>query len=218
MFLVCGGGGLNLPILLSKKTTKWCGGRRGLKITDFETTLDFRISGLFEVVKVKGHLWLKFEVFNRLMPKTSLSWKSVWIYLRSQIEFWVLKFENLIQIWKSCILSENLFQNWTPQNGTMSLYSTLSHDLFEFIWKSNFNLTLFLSNLKIYCKHLKWCNGCVYYLGPFLLQLFLGYNNIYWSLGFQSLSKILRLGKNTWSLKIRLHVTQIQISNPIFKP
>ena len=33
--------------------------------------------------------------------------------------------------------------------------------------------------------------------GPFLLQLFLGYNNIYWILGFQSLSKILRLGKNT---------------------
>ena len=34
-------------------------------------------------------------------------------------------------------------------------------------------------------------------LGPFLLQLFLGYNNIYWSLEFQSLPKIIRLGKNT---------------------
>ena len=29
-----------------------------------------------------------------LMPKTSISWKSIWIYLKSQIEFWSLKIES----------------------------------------------------------------------------------------------------------------------------
>ena len=36
-----------------------------------------------------------------LMPKTFISWKSIWIYLKSQIKFWNLK---------SFILSENLFK------------------------------------------------------------------------------------------------------------
>ena len=39
------------------------------------------------------------------MPKTS-----IWIYLKS---------ENLISIWKSIILSENLFQTWIIRSGAM---------------------------------------------------------------------------------------------------
>jgi hypothetical protein len=27
-----------------------------------------------------------------MMPKTSISWKSIWIYLKSQIDFWIWKF------------------------------------------------------------------------------------------------------------------------------
>ena len=43
----------------------------------------------------------------------------------------VLKFENLIQIWKSFIPSENLFQTWALQGGAMCMYSTLSRDKLE---------------------------------------------------------------------------------------
>ena len=44
----------------------------------------------------------------------------------------VLKFENLIQIWKYFILSENLFQIWIPWSGAMCVYSTLSHEKVEY--------------------------------------------------------------------------------------
>ena len=64
-----------------------------------------------------------------LSIKTSISWKSVWIYLKSQIEFWNLK------IWfkseKKNILSENLFQTWASRSGSVCMYSTLSRDKLE---------------------------------------------------------------------------------------
>ena len=66
------------------------------------------------------------------MPKTYISWKSIWIYLKSQIKFWNLKIENLIQMWKSFIPSENLFQIWILQSGAMCVYSSLLRDKFEY--------------------------------------------------------------------------------------
>ena len=60
------------------------------------------------------------------MPKTSISWKSILIYLKSQIKFWNLK---------SFILSSNLFQTsqnlfpiWTLHCGAMGVCSSLSCD------------------------------------------------------------------------------------------
>ena len=44
----------------------------------------------------------------------------------------VLKFENLIQIWKSFIPSENLFQTFTLRSGAMCVYSSLSYDKDEY--------------------------------------------------------------------------------------
>jgi hypothetical protein len=56
-------------------------------------------------------------VVDLVIPKTSMSSKSIWIYLKSQIEFWNLR-----------ILSEYLFQTWTFLSGAISVYSTFSHD------------------------------------------------------------------------------------------
>ena len=44
----------------------------------------------------------------------------------------VLEFENLIQIWKSFLPSENLFQTGTLGSGAMCMYSSLSHDKVEY--------------------------------------------------------------------------------------
>ena len=44
----------------------------------------------------------------------------------------VLKFENLIQIWKRFIPSENLFQTWSMQSGVMCVDLTLSCDKLEY--------------------------------------------------------------------------------------
>ena len=34
------------------------------------------------------YTYFSFEVHTKIMPRTSISWKSVWIYLKSQIRFW----------------------------------------------------------------------------------------------------------------------------------
>jgi hypothetical protein len=36
-------------------------------------------------------IFLYFSLFNYLVWKTSISWKSIWIHLKSQIKFWNLK-------------------------------------------------------------------------------------------------------------------------------
>ena len=65
-----------------------------------------------------------------LMPKTSISWKSIWIYLKSQIQFQNLK------IWfkseKSLSCLKIYFKQMDPRSGAMCMYSTLSHDKLEY--------------------------------------------------------------------------------------
>ena len=50
---------------------------------------------LYKIVLIKNCL---------LCPKPNISWKSIWIYLKSQIEFWNLKilfrFENFLPVYK----------------------------------------------------------------------------------------------------------------------
>ena len=62
------------------------------------------------------------------MPKTSISWKPVWIYLKSQIEFWNLKswYKSwfFYPLWK-------FISNMEPWSGRMCVDSTLSHDELE---------------------------------------------------------------------------------------
>ena len=69
-----------------------------------------------------------FQVFsnaqNFYLLKIHLNW--------FEISNRVLKSENLISIWKSIILSENLFPTWLLRSATMWLYSILSHDKVEY--------------------------------------------------------------------------------------
>ena len=70
-----------------------------------------------------------FQVFsnaqNFYLLKIHLNW--------FEISNRVLKSENLISIWKSIILSENLFQTWLLRSATMCVYSSLSHDKDEYM-------------------------------------------------------------------------------------
>ena len=59
-------------------------------------------------------------LINAFMPKTSMSWKSIWIYLKSEMFFF--------------ISSENLFQTRHVQSGTMCVYSTWSRDKIEYTY------------------------------------------------------------------------------------
>ena len=64
------------------------------------------------------------NVQNFYLLKIHLNW--------FEISNQVLKFENLISIWKSIILSEHLFQTWILQSGAICVYSSLLRDKVEY--------------------------------------------------------------------------------------
>ena len=75
-----------------------------------------------------------------------------------EISNWVLKFENLISIWKSIILSENLFQTWILQSGTMCLYSSFLHAIFFYV-RSLIKLCQISGNVKTHLRFQINSNG-----------------------------------------------------------
>ena len=66
--------------------------------------------------------YLKDQLKLFLMPKTSISWKSIWIYLKSQMEFWNLK----IEFKSEKVLS--LLKIHFKYGLSMCMYSSLSCD------------------------------------------------------------------------------------------
>ena len=99
-------------------------------------------SVIFNFLSLYFTIWLRHEaafqlefgeinhgpISCRLLPKTSISWKSIWIYLKSQIEFWNFiiwfKSEKKYPVW-------NFISNVDLWSGSMCMYSTLSHDKLE---------------------------------------------------------------------------------------
>ena len=69
----------------------------------------------------------KLRYFTKLKDINDKNFYVLKIHLNLfEISNQVLKLENLIQIWKFFVPSENLFQNWTLKSGAMWLYSSLS--------------------------------------------------------------------------------------------
>ena len=64
------------------------------------------------------------------MPKTIISWKSIWICLKSQIEFWNLKIQFQSEKVLSCL--KTLFPTWILWSAAMCVYSSLSSDKVEY--------------------------------------------------------------------------------------
>ena len=89
------------------------------------------------------------------MPKTSISWKSTWIYLKSQIEFWNLKIqfksEKFYSGWKSILNMDPA--EWCHVYVFQKCWSTK-------IWLDNFHMvwTLYLIP-KFLCQTI-WDFGC----------------------------------------------------------
>ena len=77
---------------------------------------------------------IKFTKAKELLKSYAQNFYLLKIHLNLfEISNWVLKFENMIQIWKSFILSENLFQIWTLQICAICVFSSLISDKVEYM-------------------------------------------------------------------------------------
>ena len=99
---------------------------------------NFEVAAL--VTSKRGGLFVILKMTTLIFFQKSPFWDNFYV-------FRVLKFENLIQIWKSFIPSENLFQTWALQGGAMCMYSTLSRDKLEnmnmvHVWNKFFRFEL----------------------------------------------------------------------------
>ena len=90
----------------------------------------------FKKVMLARFLWFTAYVsegnLKGLMPKTSISWKYVWIYLKSQIQFKKMKFN--LNLKKVCpVLKSISNMDLVESNAAMMCtYSTIPHNKLEY--------------------------------------------------------------------------------------
>ena len=79
-------------------------GKHGLCLPSHTSIRQFWESGciLHRYILVLSAMKFPTEGY-KIMLKTSTSWKSIWIYLKSQIKFWNLKIQSKLEILLSCL-------------------------------------------------------------------------------------------------------------------